>query len=247
MNSVREVIRRNRRRAQEQVRQASLVLPGDRSRPNNIDLHEVTSVVVLQFGKVGSCTLRDTFRDLGKKVTHTHWIGDPSLDAPGHTLVVTPVQLLPDRNLSSFFQNARNKTHPLFYMGDSYNSLTAMVERYRNVAERYFEHCEFESWFSEYNARMGVNVLAGSFDKELGYKVVRAGNRSIVLMRFEDIGRWPDILSKLFGRNIQLTCSNVTSEKPNYSIYKAMQRMDLISSELKERMAAVDFVRFFYG
>lgn len=61
-----------------------------------------------------------------------------------------------------------------------------------------------------------------SFDFNNKYNICKFDNKIIIKLRYRDINEWSNILSKIFGKNIELYNENITKDKDPkiYNLYK---------------------------
>lgn len=214
---------------------------------NHIDLNDFSKVVIYQFGKVGSSTLRETFKKLGKKTIHSHlWKNEFLYNNKGKTLIINVVRKINDRNISALFQNIKNNNEKDWYFNGRISNFYELSTHFNKC------HSKEMEWMGSYYKNLGdftgFSVLDGKWDENKKYLYFEGGkcNCSLLVLRFEDIKEWESIFEKLLGFKIKLINSNRSETKNIYFTYQKFKKIYQYSKEQIAQIWNVDFMKFFY-
>lgn len=213
--------------------------------------------IVMCGGKCGGTTLTHTLRNAGIHCIHIHHFDCPGI-SDNHSFEVNkdnvmsivenaarPIYILDsyrlpiERKISSFFQNL-NAHLPDHLKGDVVN---AKAEEILEWIEWFNAHCLFD--VEEYHSIDAIMEELGEpsfqeFDFKKGYNLKRVGNVVFVKLRFQDIPKWSQQLSEIFGRPIELCSANLSQNKDIYRTYKAFQRLYRVPEKYLTNQLAQD-------
>ena len=172
-----------------------------------LNLQDFDNVIIYQFGKVGSSTLYETFKQY-IETSHTHYFKEKLLKKK--TLVVNVTRNLFDRNISAMFEVLSQKEKPkekyyiippngkhiregcLFYTEKrNINELTTF---FRDININKLLKIRYKNWYSYFNEELNINIFLDDFDFKKKYAIYETPNITTIILRFEDITEWEYIL-----------------------------------------------------
>ena len=92
-----------------------------------------------------------------------------------------------------------NAEHQIWFLGDRDYIESLTIEslhenfRWKHIAKLGF----LENWHYHFNVTLGVNIYERAFDREKRLLEINAGRFKILIIRYEDIHIWNEILSNL--------------------------------------------------
>ena len=82
-----------------------------------------------------------------------------------------------------------------------------------------------ENWYHHFNVTLGMNVYDHKFNRERGYLAAETERFRVFIIRYEDISRWNEILSKiLLIDDVIIRDENVSTAKWHSRLYKEFKR-----------------------
>lgn len=201
---------------------------------NNYDIYVYCSA------KSGSSTLKSTFEYCNYKVLHLHskksFYEDKMCNYSIFDLITyftkfnidkkyiyiidsyrTPIE----RKISSFFQNI--SIHVCDFESKSVEEIIEIFNnKYLYTLENYHSINQVFDFY-------GIEKFK-EFDFENGYNLFQQENKIFIKLIFSQIDEWDKILSKIFGKNIELKSSNFSMNKKTSLLYKAFKNQYKIPS-----------------
>lgn len=212
-----------------------------------INLDHYSRVIIYQFGKVGSSTLKNTFVSLGKRTIHSHaWKNEFVYNKNGKSLIINIVRKIQDRNMSAFFQNIDNRHESTWnYRGDrtNFDRLSKHYERGHAIEMKWMKN-----YYKTLENQCGISIFDKEWDIDKGYMFFPDAKcySSVLILRYEDINEWEDIFRELFGIKINLIDGNRSEEKDIYKLYKDFKSKYVYPEKIKKEIWNIDFMKFFY-
>lgn len=219
-------------------------------------------------GKVATSSISSAMRKAGLPVHHIHSLDDDHLlkmakrsisegrfpaphicesmawkerlfSKPELCLYISLVREPIARNLSGFFENARNLLtgHPSEWEPEEV--LDVFVKRYKHTIPL--------DWFDrEFEAQLGINIYEQKFDPQEKY--VELSRHNTVIFRSDcDDKIAARVLSEALERTIIVGRANDTSNKPYSNIYRAVQRIAKFPKPFIDSMYDTKYVRHFWS
>lgn len=228
-----------------------------------MNIKDFEKIIIYQFGKVGSETLRSTFMQIKEEVQHTHDFNDLILKPTKPLLIVNVVRNLFDRNISAMFQNIGAYGPPAElaigkngYIREGYflqnrplllgENISEISDFFRKTNIEILLKLIYKKWYSDFNKYTGIDIFETPFDRDKKYKIIPGCNKTILVLRFEDIEQWGNILSNIFDYKIQLVSKNLTKQKPLHSLYEKFKKHYKYSKEEIKMIKKIDFIKHFY-
>ena len=212
-----------------------------------IDLNEFSKIVIYQFGKVGSSTLKETFKSLGKRTVHSHtWKNEFLFHKEGRSLIINVVRKIQDRNISAFFQNIKEKREKDWYYTGNLNDFKRLSAHFEKG------HLNEMKWIKNYYKAFenycGISIFDEEWDVDKRYLYFPKAkcNSAVLILRYEDIAEWEDIFWEIFGVKINLLDANRSEDKNIYPVYQNFKNMYEFNDRNLEEIWDVDFMKFFY-
>lgn len=226
-----------------------------------MNLNNFEKIIIYQFGKVGSGTLYHTFKYYSKvEVQHTHDFNDLiGLKTTKPVLIINVVRNLFDRNISAMFQNIgaygddRGKkgyvregyflqNRPLMIEGN----ISKISDFFRKTNTEILLKSIYNKWYSDFNKYTGVDIFETPFDRRKKYKIIPGCHKTILVLRFEDIKQWENILTDIFNSNFKLVSKNLSETKPAYILHERFKEYYKYSKKETTMIKNIDFMKHFY-
>ena len=212
-----------------------------------LKLRDFKRIIIFQYGKVGSSTMRDTLRQYHNDVHHVHHLNESSnshLLKKKKILIINIVRNMYDRNISNLFQNMSNKGTDFYYCEQKKRKkikINQLIKHYRNANVKHTNKLLIP-WFQKFKQNIGVDIFSQKFNRKKRYNIYRSDDKTILTVRFEDIGHWNTILTDLFGEKIKIKDSNVTKSK----LYIKFKRDYKYTQKEFKTIQKVDHLSHFY-
>ena len=213
-----------------------------------IKLNDFERIIIYQYGKVGSSTMRDSLREYHKDVHHVHFIIKNAknwhLLSNNKILIINIVRNTYDRNISNLFQNISNKLTDFYYCEPKHVKnvkLNNLMIHFRKANCIHIKKLLIP-WYTNFKETIGIDILAKEFDTEKKYNIYELDNKTVLTLRFEDIADWGNILSTLFNETIQIKKSNITKDKL-YNKFKKQYKFSPVEHKLINK---IDHFHHFY-
>lgn len=218
-------------------------------------LRRSTPVLILQVGKVGSVSVRDSLKKhYAGAVVHAHRLFPEHHDwqvrrlhrwavSEGRPLNVISLTREPvGRNVSGFFQCFERET------GVPHENANFTVQELKSIFLEKYVHDLPLNWFDKnILATFGIDVFATPFPAS-GFAVHARGNVRLLVIRSEidDAAKAGAISSFLNMPGFQIENSNIGDEKDYAQTYKAFKREVRLPAAYVERMCASKYFKHFY-
>jgi len=214
-------------------------------------IDNLESILVLQPGKVGSKTIRNSLNRIGIYNIQLHHLtsrvfaddrtAKEFIEAYRNAIrnvetlrIVTLVREPLVRSLSDFFQ-------PLsfFKTWDDCDTISFtdscakwMSEGEFNVYGKRDYGYQFEWFDQEIKAVFGIDVFSHSFDRRKGYSIIRQDNIEILVMKLEKLNSLESVIGGFVGTpHFKLINDNEGSKKPYKYLYKNVREVIKIPRE----------------
>uniref|UniRef100_A0A6C0EF78 Sulfotransferase domain-containing protein n=1 Tax=viral metagenome TaxID=1070528 RepID=A0A6C0EF78_9ZZZZ len=222
-----------------------------------LNIENFDNLIIYQFGKVGSSTLTKTFENI-IPTTHTHYF-DSNL-IKNKTLIINVTRNLFDRNISAFFQNINNKPNDgdfdIPYNGkhiregclmySEKKEMSELINFFRDINIEKLLKIRYTNWYKYFNEQLNINIFEKPFDFYKKYTIYETNNITLIILRFEDINNWENILSTIFNRKINIISDNLTNNKDIYELYENFKKTYKYSEEEINLIKNIDFMKHFY-
>jgi hypothetical protein len=222
-----------------------------------LNIENFDNLIIYQFGKVGSSTLTKTFENI-IPTTHTHYF-DSNL-IKNKTLIINVTRNLFDRNISAFFQNINNKPNDgdfdIPYNGkhiregclmySEKKEMSELINFFRDINIEKLLKIRYTNWYKYFNEQLNINIFEKPFDFYKKYTIYETNNITLIILRFEDINNWEDILSTIFNRKINIISDNLTNNKDIYELYENFKKTYKYSEEEINLIKNIYFMKHFY-
>jgi hypothetical protein len=190
------------------------------------------------------------YQYLRKRITH---------GLNGHKWKIVTLTREPvGRNISAFFENL--DVEPL-YVGQQYKiqsdyygfEVTISLEHIDPLARLFFERFPhdrpLEFLDQEIKAVFGVDVFATAFPKSKGYKIYKAENVDLLLIRLENLNECArDAFDEFLDlQDFALVNKNIGSKKIYAPIYREFRNSVALPDSYIERMYTSRYVQHFYS
>ena len=213
-----------------------------------LNIKDYDNIYIYQYGKVASEALHETFSKINKNTFHSHHFLPQMKEK--NSLIINIVRNLYDRNISAYIQNIQDETHPVWFnknfkIKDNYseNELNLIMKHYRErniikVTEK------LKLWYSKFNNYFDINIFSKKFSR---YSIHKKENYTILILRFEDIKYWNEILYEIFNLDLKICKINDTQDKPTDIIYRLLKDNYKYSKEETEIIKNLDYIKYFYS
>ncbi len=218
-------------------------------------LEKYDRILVFQYGKVGSSSLRDTLKSVRNDgIIQSHWfpILERVLNSDGKTLIINICRNVFDRNISNYFQNINNIGH-LWYLDNKKNILDrtkySIEDLVADFSSKNMKHIEERliTWYSNFNELLGINIFETPFDFEKKYTFFSGEKYDLLLIRNEDIKMWPNILESALGlKELVLKYSNFSPKKWYGNLQSEFTNIYIYDQKEIDVIMAIDFMNHFY-
>lgn len=222
-----------------------------------LNLENFDNVLIYQFGKVASSTLRDTFSQY-IETRQIHYFNKNMLK--NKTLVINITRNLFDRNISALFESINSKPNKNSFiipcngkhiregclLYTEKRNINDIAMFFRNININKLLKIRYTKWYSYFNEQLNIDIFSDEFDFEKKYAIYETPNITTIILRFEDISEWNTILGNIFTNNIKFKNSNLTSNKPIYNLYNNFKKKYKYSKEEITLIKNIDFMKKFY-
>lgn len=220
-----------------------------------LNLQDFDNVIIYQFGKVGSKTLTETFKQYIETI-HTHHFKKNFFRKK--TLVINVTRNLFDRNISALFQciniKPRKKDYIPYgkhiregcFLYTEKRNIKELTTFFRNININKLLKIRYKNWYSYFNEELNINIFSDDFDFKKKYAIYETSNITTIILRFEDIKEWKNIFDNIFTDNINIKNSNLTNNKPIYNLYNDFKKNYKYSDEEINLIKNIDFMKKFY-
>lgn len=207
-------------------------------------------VLIFQYGKVGSTTLRcnttGEYFDLAIEdnneypdtvQTHSSWVASDFIEknANEEILVICPLRLPVDRNLSDFWENIENRVPDWRNM--NVNEINLHFDN-----SVFINHTNW--WLDAFFKLFKIDKTIFRFDFASKYNCIKNKNCTILLYRFEDFKFVVNNVLPKFG--IDVTDSyNIGNSKPYSEKYKEHKKMFRLTQEEANDIRNSEFINMF--
>lgn len=219
-----------------------------------MNINDFDNVIIYQFGKVASSTLKKSF-EKHIRTSQVHHFHD-SMIRQGKVLIINIVRNLFDRNISALFENIYSKPRNYFIMPGYINEgsllrtnkteLDDIMDFFREVNIEKLLKIIYKNWYTRFNEQLNINIFADPFDKEKKYNLYKVDNVTVLILRFEDINEWENIFNNIFTTKITLENSNLTKHKKINELYESFKKNYKYSENEINLIKNIDFMKKFY-
>ena len=215
-----------------------------------LNLTDYKRIIIYQYGKVGSRTMLDTLKKHHDNVHHIHFLhrhDNMEKILKKDTLIITIVRNTYDRNISNMFQNIKDKENDFYYNNKIKNvNLTDLMNHYRKANIKHVKRL-LMPWFKHFKKHIGVDIFEKEFNREDMYTIYKTNDKTVLMLRFEDIAKWEDILSNIFDKKIVLKNANVSKNKTYHETYE-MFKKNYKYTKIEQRIInKIDHMSYFYS
>ena len=152
------------------------------------------------------------------------------------------------RKISDLFENLKNYPQLRNLAGDELVNgiLTHLEKRFNEFDE---ENDYASNWFNwELKDVFGFDVYAESFEPAAGYKIAKAENADILIIKLEDLSRCaPEALQKFLGvHDFRLIKANVGSDKSYKEVYQQVLNTISLPQDVLDKIYRSRHARQFY-
>jgi len=216
--------------------------------------------LIFQFGKVGSTLLtkalgghylidpRDKYSDNFCIQAHSHNLVRDILEKTNVRIkMIVPIRFPIHRNISAFFEGIHK--HFELPKGDILNLS-------HNVLEEKFRCGELDtsiSWINQW-VDSAIDILSdafllGGFDFQNPHRIITLNRLDILVIRMEDVEKWPEYLKMFFGAKIEMPkIHNMIGTQRWYGgLYKRFLNQYKISSEEASSIRQSKYVATYYS
>lgn len=214
-----------------------------------IKQHKYKKIIVLQYGKVGSTSLRCSLR--GKYCyekqrtyqeyiiqTHSHEIAEDILNKYKDVLIINIVRLPIDRNISAFYENI-NKLCPEYYK-KSINEIIKIYDKNDKCCVKYTD-----KWMYDFFKMINLDINNFNFDKIKKYNILNHNNYDVLLFRYEDIEYIISDILPIYNIYVNEKI-NVSSKKFYSKTYNVHKKIYKINNNEKENIINSKIINIYY-
>lgn len=212
------------------------------------------SFLIYQMGKVGSLTVFKSLEALGIQATHTHdhrLAQDIISNRTRPLYVITGVREPLARNISAFFQNIDQISHPYFYVAPQDVLRTMPIKKLCTVFDRRSElitELRVSSWFEKFFT--ATDMPAWEFKRDAQVFKAYAENLEIWIYKIELFDYFEkafiDRFSKEYGIS-KLELTNISESKWYSNIYRDFLSEFKISRDRYNKIYRnIDYFSYFY-
>jgi hypothetical protein len=215
-----------------------------------LDLSEYKRIIIYQYGKVGSRTMFNTLSEHHNNVHHIHFLDrrdNLKKILKKDTLIITIVRNTYDRNISNMFQNIKVKENDFYYYKEiKNNNLNDLMTHYRKANIKHAKRL-LMPWFKQFKKHIGVDIFEKKFNREEMYNVYKTNDKTVLMLRFEDIAKWEDILSNIFDKKIVLKNENMSKNKKYHKTYEIFKKKYKYTKIEQRIIKKIDHMSYFYS
>lgn len=215
-----------------------------------LNFSDYKRIMIYQYGKVGSRTMFTTLQEHHDNVQHIHFLernNNLNKILKKDTLIITIVRNAYDRNISNMFQNIRDKANDFYYHKKLEDvKLNELMVHYREANIKHNKRL-LKPWFNNFKKHIGIDIFSKEFNREEKYNIYKNDDRTVLLLRFEDIAKWEEILSKIFDKKIELKNANVSKDKKYHKIYEKFKKRYKYTQIEKRIIKKIDHLSYFYS
>jgi hypothetical protein len=211
----------------------------------------VPEIIIFQFGKVGSTSCRNSLNGkycpeickYNKKCIQTHnfHVVDDILNKINRKIkIIMMVRFSIRRNISAFFENIERS------IGDKTREqiLNLSFDELNNKFKNNTNH--LDTWMKNASNTLCVDLLKSPFDFEKKHEIINTEKADILLLRYEDIVYWEQIISNFLGTKINMKNDNVGNQKWYKSQYKKFIKNYKLSTHEIEDIKKSQYINKFY-
>jgi hypothetical protein len=216
-----------------------------------IDVNDYENIIIYQYGKCGSSSLRDLFKQVHSKVIHTHSPKNipPRENLGKRDLIINVTRNLFDRNISDYFQNISRFGH-YWYVNNEENLFKMPIgEILRKYNERIYFYItnNLYTWYDNFELKTGTNVFEEPFNRKNKYLIYDNKDYTTVVLRYEDINDWNYIISKIFINELPpLPKSNISKNKKIYYIMEEFKKKYHLTAKMINTVKKANVMIHFY-
>ncbi len=104
----------------------------------------------------------------------------------------------------------------------------------------------FKNFYNIFEKKTGINVFSKDFDYVNKYQTYNFNKNFAIMLRYEDIESWEDILIKTFNCQIKLSSNNATKDKGISSIYEKFKNTYIYDQKVINEYKNIDLIKHFY-
>jgi hypothetical protein len=221
-------------------------------------------IIIYQFGKVGSASIATSL--WGKYYpapsdcywtvvfTHNHAVVVDVLNKVKEKIKIIMVVRFPvQRNISCFFENIVQYTgkneHDI--SNTSINELIGIYEKVESLSV-----IELDNWLKIASENLSEKIQDNTFDSIKGYEIINTDKVDILLLRYEDIDKWNQIIGEFLARPFYLPKINASDRKwygKQYNDFKNKYRVpeqeinDIRKSKYVNKFYTADEINTYIG
>lgn len=214
-----------------------------------ININNYENIVIYQYGKCGSSSLRDLFKQMDKNVIHTHSPKNIP-DHYGRDLIITVTRNLFDRNISDYFQNISRKDH-FWYLDTEKNiqekcTMGQILKKYNDKIKGLIVNSLYP-WYDRFKRKTSVNIFKSPFDYEKKYLIYESEQNTVVVLRYEDIKNWDEIFTEIFSTSLpKLPKVNITKNKKIYKKFVEFKKKYVLTEDIIKTTLKMNVMQHFY-
>lgn len=227
------------------------------------------TIIILSGGKTGSTTLYNTFKKINVNTHHSHSCCNVTRNSvntifelfngskhhnviiPNNktVLIINSYREPVSRMISSLFEN-----YSFHIPGMNLNDpVQTNFEKIKNKLYEYFENKSYYEMYHPMTQFKNYNffdIFSQQFDKNIGSSVYKFNNVTLLLLRFDKINEWQNIISKSFNWTyFRLYPVNISNSKVYAKLYRyTLANLVIPSQYIKDLlMADMDNLKFYYN
>ena len=202
-------------------------------------------IIIYSGGKTGTATLRTSFckivasnnilsihsnLQIRTQYTISDIINNPRINK---ILMCCSYREPISQYLSNFFQNIENLLGKKFDEIIDFVLLTDQIIKYMDNS-KLFPHPFLENDKKNFN---NIDIFEKPFNKEKGFQIFETDKIKIILLRFDKINQWDNIIQNNTPFTyFELASSNLTIHKPEYSLYKRVCEEIIIPKTILDKI-----------
>lgn len=208
-------------------------------------------VLIYSAGKTGSTTLGSSFARSGYKTALLHY--DPpnpeigriidiiNYPRPHKLLVATTYREPISRYISAFFENITpllRISQEEFASRDYDWCVSKVIEHLYSIVFKPPNENLFDPALSGNYG--GTDILSKPFDKDQGYAMIETDKLQILILRFDKIDNWVQLVNTHAQKKIHLVSTNLTQKKPTGTLYKQISNTIVIPREILDHLFTIE-------
>lgn len=217
-----------------------------------MDINKYNKIIIYQYGKCGSSSLKDLFIKNGNKVIHTHSPTNipTNIENIGtKDFVINITRNLFDRNISDYFQNITQQHH-FWYLDTEekiyIRKLGDILDNFNKKIVTYTEQ-HLVKWYDKFFDKIGIDVFGEPFCRINKYMIFNNDKYTVLVLRYEDIKQWDDIFKKIFINNLPMIPQiNITQNKKINSIMTLFKEQYVIKYSYIKYIRNIKLMKHFY-